>query len=731
MEHKTLNEKQKECIEASNKPVMVIAGAGSGKTFVLTQRIIYLITKLGYYHNSILAFTFTNKAANEIKERINTLLPKVAFHWIGTFHSICLKILREDIKAIGRSSDFIILDEDDQLVVLREIYSTNELNKEIIVPRKVVKYISHLKSNKIDFNILEDVYDELKKFEFSKEKDELIALCYVKYCEYLIAKNLLDFDDLIIYANKVLSSSDELKEKWQSRFNYVLVDEFQDTNEDQFELINHLVKDRQNIFIVGDPDQMIYSWRGSYSNIFEDFEKLYPDHEKYILEKNYRSTQSILDVSNRLIANNKFRIEKNLFTDNHLGSNIIYYHAANADRESAWIVNKIAYLKERHGYRLKDIVVLYRSNYLSRNIEQALIYKNIPYVIFGGLKFFQRKEIKDIIAFLKVICFDDDVSLNRIYNTPKRRISEAIYAKILKYGVTNGISTWEAFLNINEIADLKPAAINNCKALISLIEELKEFKYITINDLVDKILTLTKYEEYLKEADEEYKMENILELKSSINLYQHNNPSSTLREYLQEITLYTSNEEKNSNFFNRDYVSLMTIHNAKGLEFKNVFIIGFCEGLFPSSKSIESGDISEERRIAYVAMTRARENLFITSYSGRNFHGSNGMGELLPSRFVEEISTSNNFESLSDPNLAPRSRSIFSDDNPLSLNKDFSENFHEEKQEYDLGDMVNHIVFGLGVVVAIENNTLKISFKSPYGTKFIARDHKSIKKIVN
>ncbi|MGL4616957.1 MAG: ATP-dependent helicase [Mycoplasmoidaceae bacterium] len=724
-----MNERQKEAIESGNEPLMIIAGAGSGKTFVLTQRIIYLVNKLGFYHNSILAFTFTNKAANEIRERILNLIPDLPFNWIGTFHSVCLKILREDIHILNRSNNFIILDEEDQLSIVKEIYKIKAFSKDIIIQKKVLYFISYLKSKKVDIEDDEEIINELTKLELNSEKIEVIKNCYKDYSNYLLIKNLLDFDDLIVCVNKIFSIDEEVKLKWKNRFNYILVDEFQDTNEDQFELLNHLIRDKQNVFIVGDPDQMIYSWRGAYSNIFEDFQDMYPNNKKILLEKNYRSSQNILDVSNQLIKNNKFRIEKALYTDNSRGSNIIYYHASSSDRESNWISNQINNLRDE-GYKYKDIVVLYRSNYLSRNIEQSLIYKNIPYVIFGGLKFFQRKEIKDLISFMKLICFDDDVSLNRIHNTPKRKISEAIYSKILQFANQNNISTWEGFKRVNEITELKDTAKKSCYEFYELISSLKEFKFISINDLVDKILKDTNYLEYLKDIDEEYRLENIKELKSSIALYQHRNPKSKLKDYLQEITLYMSNEEKG--FENKqDYVSLMTIHNAKGLEFKNVFLMAFCDGLFPSTKAIEKGDISEERRIAYVAMTRAKKNLFISSYDGKSFHIASA-SNLLPSRFIEEIKSNKNFEAIVDSAIKyEKDYKSFSTKIKLSDKNYLSENYHKDKQVFELGDPVAHTMFGAGIVIGIDGDTLKITFKSPHGIKFISRDHKSIKKLSN
>ncbi|MGL5640439.1 MAG: ATP-dependent helicase [Mycoplasmoidaceae bacterium] len=725
-----INEKQKEAIESGNEPLMIIAGAGSGKTFVLTQRIIYLVNKLGFYHNSILAFTFTNKAANEIRERILNSIPDLPFNWIGTFHSICLKILREDIQILNRSNNFVILDEEDQLSIIKEIYKIKAFSKDIIIQKKTLYYVSYLKSKKINIEDDEEIIKALTKLELNSEKIEIIRICYKDYSNYLLIKNLLDFDDLIVCVNKIFSISEEVKLKWQNRFNYILVDEFQDTNEDQFELLNHLIRDKQNVFIVGDPDQMIYSWRGAYSNIFEDFQDMYPNNKKILLEKNYRSSQNILDVSNQLIKNNKFRIEKALYTDNNRGSNITYYHASSSDRESNWIANKINYLREEEGYKYKDIAVLYRSNYLSRNIEQSLIYKEIPYVIFGGLKFFQRKEIKDLISFMKLICFEDDVSLNRIHNTPKRKISEAIYSKILQFANQNNISTWEGFKRVYEISELKDGAKKNCYEFYELILSLKEFNFITINDLVDKILKDTNYLEYLKDLDEEYRIENINELKSSIALYQYRNPKAKLNDYLQEITLYMSNEEKGFED-KRDYVSLMTIHNAKGLEFKNVFLMAFCEGLFPSSKATEKGDISEERRIAYVAMTRAKKNLFISSYDGKSFHIASA-SNLLPSRFIEEIKSNKNFETIIDSAVKyEKNYKSFSINVKNSQEKDLFENYHENRQIFELGDPVIHTMFGSGIVVGIDGDTLKITFKSPHGIKFISRDHKSIKKLLS
>ncbi|MGL5246405.1 MAG: ATP-dependent helicase [Mycoplasmoidaceae bacterium] len=725
-----INEKQKEAIESGNEPLIVIAGAGSGKTFVLTQRIIYLVNKLGFYHNSILAFTFTNKAANEIRERILNFIPDLPFNWIGTFHSICLKILREDIHILNRSNNFVILDEEDQLSIIKEIYKIKAFSKDVIIQKKVLYFVSYLKTKKIDIDDDEEIINSLTKLELNSEKIEIIKICYKDYYNYLLIKNLLDFDDLIICVNKIFSINEEAKLKWQNRFNYILVDEFQDTNEDQFELLNNLIRDKQNVFIVGDPDQMIYSWRGAYPNIFEDFQDMYPNNKKILLEKNYRSSQNILDISNQLIKNNKFRIEKALYTDNIRGSKITYYHASSSDRESNWIANKISYLKEEEGYKYKDIVILYRSNYLSRNIEQSLIYKDIPYVIFGGLKFFQRKEIKDLISFMKLICFDDDVSLNRIHNTPKRKISEAIYSKILQFANQNNISTWEGFKRVYEISELKDSAKKSCYEFYELILSLKKFKFIQINDLVDKILKDTNYLEYLKDIDEEYRVENIKELKSAIALYQHRNTKSELKDYLQEITLYMSNEEKG--FENkRDYVSLMTIHNAKGLEFKNVFLISFCDGLFPSAKAIEKGDISEERRVAYVAMTRAKKNLFISSYDGKSFHISSS-SNLLPSRFIEEIKSNKNFEAVFDPAIKyERDYKKFSIDVKTFEGKDLSENYHKDKQIFDLGDPISHTIFGAGIVVGIDGDILKITFKSPHGIKFISRDHKSVKKLKN
>ncbi len=720
-----INNKQKLAIECGENPTMVIAGAGSGKTFVLVNRIIYLVNELGYHSNSILAFTFTNKAANEIKHRITNTTNGYVFNWIGTFHSICLKILRQDADKLNKSKNFMIIDEDEKLSIIKNIYNMHGISKDSISHKKIISIISSIKTLKNRIITQED-FDNffLSEFTFESEKVNLIKIIYFDYEKYLNERDLFDFDDLIVYTLELLKNNQDIRKKWQEYFSYILVDEFQDTSYHQFELIKLLVKDNKNLFIVGDPDQMIYSWRGAYSSIFKDFTKVYPNYEQIILDQNYRSTKKILDVSNMLINENKERIEKSLFTNNHDGDQVEYYHALSANDETRWIINKIKGLLEL-GYKYKDILILYRSNYSSRAIEQALVGSSLPYTIFGGFKFYQRKEIKDIIAYLKLSIYDDDLSISRIYNTPKRKIGEASFSKLVKYANDNNKSIVQALEEIDNINDINTATKNKLNELYSIICELRKFMSIDFSDYVDKILSLTKYKDYLKEEDEEYRIDNIIELKNSMKQYQNENPKESLMNYLQEICLYTDSE---SSSYVENSISLMTVHNSKGLEYKVVFITSFNDGDFPSTKALEENGLDEERRIAYVAMTRARERLYITSSSGSGFSG-NGFSEKIPSRFISEITKSNSLRKLL-PDTNVNKNYYF---NEYKNNSDYVNNnhLHDEDVDFYIGEKVSHKMFGIGTVLKIEGTLVVVSFKPPFGIKKLLKNHKIITKLVN
>lgn len=720
-----LNDDQKKAATSNLGSTMVVAGAGSGKTAVLVYRIAYLISELGLNPKKILAFTFTNKAANEMKKRINLLINNVNLNYIGTFHSISLRILREEISCLGRNNDFSIIDEDDQLSIVREIYAKRQIDKSIISFQNCLNNINNLKSLNISteeaieelVNIIEDDFENKKKY--------VVTVVYKDYQQYLVNNNLLDFDDLIKFAKQILETKTDIRTKWQNRFDYILVDEFQDTNPDQYELIKLLNKTRSNIFVVGDPDQMIYSWRGAYKEIFDDFKKEFNDVELIILDKNYRSTKKILSVSNQLIEKNRNRIKKSLYTENEDGNNVVYYEAESPEQESKWVIKKIKELL-RQGYKYKDIAILYRSNFLSRNIEQELVHSGLPYFIFGGFKFYQRKEIKDAIAYLKLISNNDELSLSRIYNTPRRKISEQSLTKIKTFAYLNKINLFDAFKRVEEI-DLSKQAINACLDFVRLIEEFRTKKFNSLTEMLDFVLDNTGYRKELIENQEENRLENLEELKNALAQFEFKNPNSTITEYLQEISLYTSVDEESKQ--NQDCIVLMTVHLSKGLEFKNVFIIEFNDGFFPSYKSIDSDAIDEERRIAYVAMTRAQQNLFIANSRGVAFMNDSQQRKM-PSRFVKDFIKNEYIEKYVKDYLPTDNNSIDSyyfnqlKDKQINL----EDNLHDQDVEFSIGDVVNHQKFGSGVVVGITNDYVDITFKYPYGTKTILKKHKSLSK---
>lgn len=723
--YKNLNDKQLKAVEAPMGASLVIAGAGSGKTAVLSYRIAYLITKIGLNPKKILAFTFTNKASNEMKSRIVSILNDIAPNWINTFHGFCLRVLREDIHNINRENNFAIIDEDDQMHIVKDIYNKFAIDHKTISPKLCLQYINNFKSVQIDYD-----YEELKTTiinidadnTFNPNKIETIIKVFQDYQTYLLTHNLVDFNDLIKLTVKLFSEHKQVLNKWQSRFDYILVDEFQDTNEDQFFIIKSLSSVQKNIFVVGDPDQMIYTWRGAYANIFSDFESFFENSQMYLLEKNYRSTKKIINLSNALIANNKNRVAKVLFTDNEIGNNIIYYNASNQDRESKWVVDKINFLISK-GYDYKDIAILYRSNFLSRNIEQELIRNSIPYFIFGGFKFYQRKEIKDVIAYLKLICSNDDISFSRIYNTPRRKISDATFTKLREFSYTKNLSLFEVLEHLDEI-QLSDTVKETCNQFKNLIDTFKANKYKSLTNLLDDVLAKTGYLEMLKNDEEEARIENINELKNAIAQFELLNPNSTLNQYLQEISLFTSLDDDNKQ--NRNFVSLMTVHLAKGLEFKNVFLIEFNEGIFPSNKSIISQQIEEERRLAYVAMTRSREHLFVTSADGMMIQSDTTIKKT-PSRFISEISHLEYFEIVEDKFKAlyePGYKNNWFDSKKSELN--LADFYHDQEQNFVEGDVVVHEIFGQGVVLSVGDKTLEISFKFPHGVKTLMKNHKSI-----
>ncbi len=714
-----LNVNQLKAVTVSNGPILVVAGAGTGKTKVLTTRIAYLIEHEHYKPSSILAITFTNKAANEMKYRINKLVGTKSLSWIGTYHSICLRILKEDIDKINRRNDFGVIDDEDQMSLIREIYRVNQITKNIcstIKFKKALQLIETIKFQKININDFNIGTNFLKQFQmYSIDEYKAIKIIFNEYQRKLLLNNLLDFNDLLIYAEQLLSKK-EVQVKWKNRFKYILVDEFQDTNETQFNILKMLIDPlHNNIFVVGDPDQSIYKWRGAYELIFKDFRETYPKAKLIILDTNYRSTKNILLGSNALIKNNYGRIEKSLITENNIGEKIQYFYADSQSNEGLFVAKKIIDLIKQ-GYKYSDIGILYRSNYLSRFCEDYLMTNSIPYKIFGGIKFYQRKEIKDLLAYLKIMVGEDELSLKRIINVPTRGIGERTIQKIEEYSLKNDISFFECLI-LKENVDWNTKLTNNFyEEIIKLRQTIKD---LSPSKSLVKIIEKISYREYLKTLDLEEKNENIDELINAITIFESEHENANIQSYLQEISLYTDTSEQKVT--NDNSVSLMTVHVAKGSEYKIIFLIGFSNGIFPPAKSF---DFQEERRIAYVGLTRAKELLFITCSDGYSYSG----GAMGPSMFLREIGDKNlneikqEFKTISNADL---------DWYNSKQSKNYENNYQINNINFNIGDIISHTIFGSGVVIDVKGDILTIAFKAPYGVKSIIKTHKSLKRIKN
>ncbi len=624
-----LNERQREAVLHKNGPLLVLAGAGSGKTSVLTTSIAYKIKEESIDPRNILAITFTNKAANEMKDRVADLLDMdISYLWIGTFHSICARILRMNIERIGYSKNFTIYDSQDQRTLIRDIIK--ELGyKDEITPRIAQSIISNAKNKSID-------PEEFLKLNFYMQNADEIAEIYKRYEKKKFEYNALDFDDLIEKVLELFAKDKETLRYYQDKFDYIFVDEFQDTNNSQYELIRFIAGDNSNVVAVGDADQSIYSFRGADIRNILNFEKDFFNTKIIKLEQNYRSTSKILNTANKLISNNLERKEKNLWTENNDGSDVVYRETSVESEESKFIIDTIKQLLA-DGYKESDIVVLYRTNAQSRPFEEGFLKNLIDYKVVGGLKFYDRKEIKDIIAYLNILVNSkDDVSLKRIINEPKRGIGEKSIEQLESIALGHGISILDLITDPNFyllLTDrLKTLANKFFEPLKDIFTNVDNYQIVDlINDLLDK----TGYLRNLEKShlvEDRARIDNINEFISSAADYQEANPDDTLRDYLENLSLLSEiDKTENSN----ESVSLMTMHQAKGLEFPVVFIVGLDEGLFPSKRSLDEGNLEEERRLFYVGITRAEEKLYMTSSQVRRNYGK--ISYYKPSRFIDEI----------------------------------------------------------------------------------------------
>ena len=692
----TLNKEQKEAVLNIDSPMLVLAGAGSGKTKVLTTKIAYLIEQ-GIDPTSILAITFTNKAANEMKNRVEGMLGIDSNRiQISTFHSFGLSIIKRHYDKLGYKSNFTIVDSDDVLSTIKRILKDMNLDPKFYPPKTIRNKISSAKNELM-------TPDELSKFSNS-ELDEVTVNVYREYQNKLMVNNSLDFDDLLMLPIILFKENPSVLAYYQERYKYILIDEYQDTNEVQYILSKMLSAKYKNICVVGDPDQSIYGFRGSnYRNIL-NFEKDYKNTKTILLEQNYRSTKNILGAANSIIKNNKNRKEKDLWTDNNTGDKIVYKRCDDEKDESNYVVSEITKLMNEN-VGLEDIAVLYRTNAQSRNIEEAFLRKNIPYKVVGSFYFYNRKEVKDLISYLKLIYnTSDDVSLTRIINVPKRGIG----LKTLE-----NITTKANILNTSMFDAIDGGKELEFKRLILNFKELSED--LSLTELVDLILDKTGIKKELELEDtieSQSRLENLEEFKSITKSYEEKYGVISLSEFLDEISLVSDVEE----YKNRtDVVTLMTVHSAKGLEFDYVYIIGLEEGIFPHSMCLYSpSEIEEERRLCYVAVTRAKKKLTIINSKKRLLYGQDSYNP--PSRFINEIG-----EEYLDKEEEKKE--------PTGLKKIFTSKNINKYEEYNVGGKVLHSEFGEGVIITVDKSILTIAFPHPYGIKKIMKGHNSLKKL--
>ena len=689
-----LNKEQLEAVKTTEGPLLVLAGAGSGKTKVLTTRVAYLIDELGITPESILAITFTNKAAKEMKDRIFKMLGTVAYQiQISTFHSFGLTILKEHYDKLGYDKNFTILDSDDSSTVVKKILKDMDKDPKKYSYKAIRNKISSAKNELME-------PEDLAKFS-TNDMDDLVVDVYKKYKEKLKTNNSVDFDDLLMLPITLFRKYPEVLKFYQDRFKYILIDEYQDTNEAQYLLTKMISAKYKNICVVGDNDQSIYSFRGSnYKNIL-NFEKDYNNAKVIMLERNYRSTKQILDVANCIIKKNTLRKDKNLWTDNETGEKVKYHRAENEKDEAFYVKCQIEELKKTE--KLSEIAVLYRTNAQSRNMEEALLKENIPYKVIGSMYFYKRKEIKDLLAYLNVIYnSNDDISLLRVINVPKRGIG----AKTIE-----NLSIQADLLNQSIYSTIEAGKELEFKKIIEDIKANKD--NMSLTELVDYVLDKSGMRKELEDEntlDSEVRLENLEEFKSITKNFEEERGIVSLEDFLMEISLVADVEEHKNN---TEVVTLMTIHSAKGLEFDNVFVIGLEEGIFPHTNCLNDfNEVEEERRLCYVSITRARKKLWLINAKRRTIYGMDSMNP--PSRFIKEIDNELLESDAKEENIMP---------------KIVKKNMIDTNADYNMGDKIKHDTFGLGVIVGIDKSILTIAFPHPVGIKKLMKGHKSIKKI--
>lgn len=702
--YETLNPMQQEAVYHTEGPLLILAGAGSGKTRVLTHRIAYLIDEKKVNPWNILAITFTNKAAGEMRERVDDIVGFGSEQiWVSTFHSACVRILRRFADHLGYERNFVIYDTDDQKSVVKEICKRLNIDTKIYKERTIMSAISSAKNEMINAK----EYALNVAGDFAKKR---IADVYDEYEKVLYKNNAMDFDDLLVKTVEILRNNEDVLNYYQERFKYIMVDEYQDTNTVQFRLVSLLAGKYRNLCVVGDDDQSIYKFRGA--NIYNilNFEKEFPDAKVIKLEQNYRSTQTILDAANSVIRHNKGRKEKNLWTANEAGEKIAFHQYQNEYDEAYQVVDEIAQAVSRGKAHYNDYAILYRTNAQSRVLEEKFVARSIPYKIVGGVNFYQRREIKDILAYLKTIDNGrDDLAVRRIINVPKRGIGLTTMNRALEYGEAREMSLFDALECCEDIPKIGKAA-EKIKGFVNMIEVFRaQSEYITLAELLTNILEETGYIKELEAEDSEVaqgRIENIDELMNKIVAYEEEEEEPTLSGFLENVALVSDIDSLNEA---EDYVMLMTLHSAKGLEFPYVYMCGMEDGLFPSYMTIVNDDpeeIEEERRLCYVGITRAKKKLTMTFAKSRMVRGSTQFNMI--SRFVREI-TPELFDLGAKPEKKKQESHIqrpsdFSRKQAAKKVTSYGKAFEVNKAsalDYTVGDMVRHVKFGVGTVINI------------------------------
>ena len=708
-----LNSEQKKAGAKVNGPLLILAGAGSGKTRTITYRIAYMIQELGISPYSILAVTFTNKAAKEMRERVENLIGEDGKRaMISTFHSFGLRLLRVYSKIIGYDSNFTIYDTDDQKKVVKGIMKQLVIKNKDLTEGKIVSRISKLKED----GISPEEYEKEHRFESDAN---IIYEVYKRYNQTLKENNGMDFSDILTNTYKLLENG-EVLEKLQEKFKYIMVDEYQDTNNIQYKIINKIAAKYRNICVVGDENQSIYGFRGADIRNILDFEKDYPDAVVIKLEENYRSTKIILDAANEVIKNNKTSKDKKLWTKKVSGDKIILKPCSDGRDEVNFVIEEIVEMR-KDGRRYNDFTILYRTNAQSRLFEEGFLRYNIPYKVFGGMQFYQRAEIKDILAYLSVINNTrDGINLDRIINVPKRKIGDKTIEKIKNYAEEKGLSIYDSLKEAENISGLSSAVTEKLKEFSNMMAELEELSFeLPVSELFDEVIKKAGYFSYLNSSydDAESRIENVEELKNSIIELENVVDNLTLREYLENVSLVSATDDLDSE---REYVKLMTIHNAKGLEFPVVFLVGMEDEIFPNTTKvmIDNESLEEERRICYVAITRAEEKLYISHAAMRYMYGQ--MDYRTRSRFVDEI-PAELLELKRTPEMEAAAReaerkinkvaesgmrlNVISDTKKLGKQLEAVKEF-----PYKVGETVTHIKFGIGKVVGVNEKKIQVQF---------------------